>query len=153
MLAAWLAAVGCGPARPVGPQPGRVDVINLLPSPVAENFDDQPGPDGVLLRAYLYQLDKPLPVAADGTLELMLFEGSITAEGLAAARPLQVWSFTAAELKPYLRPDEYGLWCYQFALRWGRAPISARATLVGRYLPPAGPPVRSEPTSIVIRQQ
>jgi len=154
VLLAALVAGGCagahdGPANSVPPPAvGPVDKIDLLPSPTALSWDRRPGPDGVGVRVYFYQLAQPQPVTVQGTVELLLFEGPAGADEPAGARPSHVWRLKSEDLRPYLTRSIVG-WGYVLRLPWGRrVPTSRSISLVVRYTSPDGKVLHSAPAAI-----
>jgi len=145
-LAAAVAS-GCGgmgrgnePPEPVE----RVDAVGLwgVP-PAAINWDDIPGPDGVQVRVFLYQAERPQPVLVKGTVELIMYPGRLHAESVAGVAPLRTWTFTPQELGTRLSKGQAG-WGYFFRLGWGQeVPTTPTVTIVARYTPPKGSPVYS----------
>jgi len=138
------AVVSSRPPRPVA----VVDVIYIDALPVAMNWDEKPGPDGLEAQVHFYRMDQPLPVTVSGTLELLLFEGKVSAAAAQANRPFHTWSFTTRELAGTLRKDLAG-WGYAMRLAWGSpAPAAGMVTLIGRYQASGGEWVYSSPVAV-----
>ena len=134
------------PPKPVA----RVDRIEVLATPVALNFDNHPGPDGIAVKVYLFRLDRPEPVTVAGKLELMLYDEKISSSDLHAREPFHVWRLGPDELAMHLSRGIVG-WRYAMDLQWGsRRPRSGMISLVIRYLPPEGPSVYSDPVAIAV---
>lgn len=132
------------PPRPVR----QIDRIDLYSLPAAVNMDDIPGPDGLKVRVFLFQLAEPAPVTVTGTLEFLLYDGKVPPARLAEARPIHLWSFQQGELARYLTRSMIG-WGYSMPLAWGPdAPTAPIVTLAARYMPPAGKPLYSAPIFI-----
>lgn len=124
-----------------------VDHIDLwVPNAVA-NLDDEPSPDGVKLTLMFYRDEKSQSVAVGGTVDVMLFEGTVARREIAATSPFHVWSFTGSQMQRFLTRI-YGVWAYSMTLTWGQQVPSGgrsnRITLVARYRPPRGEPVWSQ---------
>jgi hypothetical protein len=147
--------IGCAPT--IGGSPpapvNSVDRMDLFARPAALNWDDNPGPDGLEVRVHFYQRTQPLTVTVRGTLELLLFEGKVTAPQILTEKPFHVWSFASEQHRKLLRRDTPG-WCYALRLLWGRRiPKGSIVTVVGRYVPRDGRAVYSAPVSIAMNQQ
>jgi len=156
LAAALAAGAGCGgpgtvksvsrtPPRPVD----RVDRIDLwLVPPAAVNWDDEPGPDGVLAQVFFGQVERPEPVLVKGAVDFLLFEGKVQRADVATKQPFHTWTFTPQELATRLVRSMVG-WGYRVELGWGkRVPASPAITLAARYQPKEGPPVYSSPVAI-----
>ena len=154
-LLAGLAAAAPGCVEPdASLKPVRVthvDEVTLFALPAALNWDNRPGPDGVQIIVHLYRHPPAAPVLATGALEFLLFEGPIPRDKLPTAKPFHVWPFTASQLEPYVGRSMAG-WGYALRLPWGsNVPTSASITLAARYIPSAGPPLYSAPTTIAMK--
>lgn len=153
LVAAAVVVSGCPPPDAPPPQVVRVDQITLLALPTALNWDNRPGPDGVQTIIHLFQQGPREPVLASGTLEFLLYEGRVSREELAAAKPFHIWPFTASEIEPYLGRSKAG-WGYALRLPWGpKVPQSGSVTLAVRYTPlgAGGPTLYSAPTVIAMK--
>ena len=152
LLAAALAGCGAAGRDRAAPRPsGGIQVVNLQAMPTAVNWDDSPGADGLRVRVYLFQVDRPEPVQARGALEFLLYEGAVRAEDLAGARVVRTWRFDRGELPAYAARSLAG-WGYVFALGWGsEVPAAGTITLVARYVPAGGEPVSSSPVAITVK--
>ncbi len=155
-LAAGCASPGArgGPAgvpRPVH-APDAINVQLTPPAPV--NWNDEPGPDGLQVRVFMFCVGprgevEAVPVA--GTFVFTLYGGAVKTEGLAEAEPLQAWTYGPEQLPGHLGQSYVG-WGYAFSLGWGKEmPQTDRITLLARYDPPQGPPLVATPLSIVMR--
>jgi len=160
LLACAGGVVGCGgpvrqgatPDRPPAPV-SQVDVVAAEAVPMAVNWDERPGPDGVRIRVTLFQRAQPRPVVGSGTLDFLLFPGKVGDVDPATARPAQSWTFACAELRPSLVRSIVG-WGYSLSLGWGdRMPDSPTVTVFVRYAAPGGEPVWSKPVTIAISLQ
>jgi hypothetical protein len=128
-----------------------VDAIELsVPSTIAENWDDNPGPDGVWAMVRCYKLTpKTTAVTVSGTLEFLLFEGRVEPADLAKTKPFRVWTYRPDELPDYLY--RHLLYGYRMQLAWvDRVPRTDVVTLTARYIPPSGEPIYALPVSITM---
>jgi hypothetical protein len=157
VLAAGLLAAGCADEsgrRTVSPTPprplDRADALELWASPpAAVNWDDTPGPDGVQVRLYAFQVARPQPVMLSGTLEFRMYAGRV-ARGDTDAEPFKVWQFTGEDLAVRRFRSLVG-WGYAARLGWGGSrPDAAVVTVQAVYRPPDGPEVASAPASIAM---
>ncbi|MFO8014440.1 MAG: VCBS repeat-containing protein [Phycisphaerae bacterium] len=157
VLAAGLLAAGCAGEsgrRTVSPTPphpvDRADALELWASPpAAVNWDDTPGPDGVQVRLYAFQVARPDPVMLSGTLEFRLYAGRVRG-GDPDAEPLKVWTFAGDDLAVRRFRSLVG-WGYAARLGWGGAkPKTPVVSVQAVYRPPDGPEVASAPASIAM---
>ncbi len=153
-LTAGLMAVGCGGATRTGAPLARtstVDAVNLQAFPAAVNWDDNPGPDGLRARVYLFQAEPTQAVPAAGLLEFLLYEGTPGRDDLAAAEPIREWTYGPDRLPRYAERSLVGVG-YAFALGWGaEVPEAETVTLVARYTPPGARPVQSSPVAVAMK--
>ena len=120
-----------------------------MTQPVAANLDGVPGPDGFQVKVYLYQKDKAIP--GKGTLEIMMFDGTVPPGDLSLTSPKKSWVFSPSELKPFLAIS-YGLAHYQLALPWENDKPSAKTvTILARYKERNGNEITSLPVVVPIR--
>jgi len=144
-----ISAGGASPPRPVD----RVDRVELHYKAGSQNWDNVPGPDGLLVRVMLYQItDRSRgavrAVTVKGELEFVLYEGKVGATELFARQAFQIWRYPPEDLRKY-RVRTMGLWGYGIPLAWDlRAPKTGNVTLIARYTPPKGRPVYSAPLLI-----
>jgi hypothetical protein len=145
-LSGW---VGC--SSPPSARSGDIQEINLLSAPMALNFDSLPGPDGVSLRIYVGNAREPKCLSiTSGTLEVLLYDGLVSADKLATTRPLHLWKYSADELGRLAQRTSVG-WSYVLTPLWGAdKPTVNRATVVARYVPAQGPGIYSSPVSIFV---
>ena len=142
-------------ALPAPPEPVlAVDHMDLQASPVASNWDNRPGPDGLVVRVFFYRIDPKTgqtgTVTVSGSLQFLLYEGKVSPQEASAAQPFQVWAFLPEQLPVFLGRS-LGLWGYQMQLAWAdHVPRSDSVTLVARYQPPEGPPMFSMPANIAM---
>jgi hypothetical protein len=140
------ALAGC--AATSGGRGGRVDEVHLFGLPVTVNMDGKPGPDGFAIRVFVTQRNqsKGSPLN-NGDLEIMMFDGVLSAAEVLEQTPLQSWKFTSRQISPNREITSLGTG-YRFALRWDTAPKRGYITVVARCIPPAGDPVYSSPSTI-----
>ena len=123
----------------------RADYLLLQVMPVAVDWDGRPGPDGLELSALLFQSEAKMPVLGDGTMEFAIYEGILTNQQIAQAKPFYQWRFTTAELVQAQQRTQVG---------WGdRVPRTGSVTLTARFVPKNGPPVYSSPVVIPMGPQ
>lgn len=129
-----------------------VDAIELYVLPVVLDWDKVPGPDGIQARAMLFRFSEAPPVRLSrGTLDFLLYRGRLKAEDLATATVFHTWSFTPAEIAPSLERNIVGDG-YTLRLAWGaHVPDGEFVTLVARYVPSKGAPVRSAPVTLLMK--
>lgn len=148
-----LALIGCDAApKTVGatpPAPVAVaDEMLLRASSPAVNWDDDPGPDGLMVRVDLFRHPGALPVMVKGTLEFILYEGVVASGALSRAKPFRTWRFAGKELEPFRSRSMVG-WGYVIRLAWGQQrPGTSSVTLWARYLSPGGQAISDEPVTI-----
>lgn len=149
MLACGLA--GCQAGQPGGFAPAdRVNYLLLQVAPAAANWSGRPEPEGVELSAMLFQTEGGTPMLGDGTMEFAIYEGILTSQQLAQAKPYYQWRFTTAQLAQAQWRMQVG-WGYAFRLAWGdHVPRTASITLTGRFVPKAGPAVSANPVIIAM---
>jgi hypothetical protein len=133
------------------PTAAPIDSLHLLVTSVALDLDQLPGPDGVGVRVYASRKDsnEALPITS-GTLEILMFDGSLAADELSSVEPLKKWSYPAETLRKYVQKTSIGT-SYRFAALWGDAkPKDARVTVVTRYIAPDGRQIYSAPGSVPV---
>jgi hypothetical protein len=155
VAALGLTACATGGGRKERASTGRggtaIQEINLFSAPVALNFDGIPGPDGLSLRIYAGNPREPksLPIKR-GALEVIVYDGMLSAAQVGPAAPLHVWSYPAEDLPRYSRTGSIGI-SYLLTPLWGKdKPTKNRATVVVRYVPAEGPKIYSSPTVIYV---
>jgi len=159
MLAIAVCVVGCdgdGGRSKLTSSPApvaEIDRIEMLSLPAAVNLDNKPGPDGLRVQTYLFQVGRPQPVPVSGTLEFLLFDRKVGLGELDTVKPSRVWSFGPRDLPNYLTRSMIG-WEYAMELRWDDdAPKSDTISLAARYTAPAGRRVYSSPVVIALGQR
>jgi hypothetical protein len=150
LIAAMMVA-GCSSSRPSpgGSAPRLVERLDLLLTPVALDLDGRPGADGFGVRIYASNRRSAFgsPIL-EGTLEILMYDGTIRTDELAKATPLRTWRYPASELKPHSQKTSIGLG-YRFGLSWGeQRPRGDRITVVARYQGPGDYVVVSAPGAI-----
>ena len=132
-----------------GAQGTGIEALHVFALPVALNLDSSPGPDGfgVTVYASAETPAKGLPITA-GQLEILMFDGALSAKRTIKAAPRQSWAFTATDLKEHMVKTSLGTG-YRFTPRWTNAPPqNSRITIVVQYAPVRGALLQSEPTTI-----
>ena len=126
----------------------RVDEVHLFGLPVTLNLDGKPGPDGFAVRVFATKGGGAKGSTIEsGNLEVMMFDGVIGADEVAAKEPKQVWKFNSRQLGHLREVTSLGN-AYRFTLRWDQAPTRGHITVVARYVSPKGEPVYSSPSTI-----
>jgi len=140
-------AVSLTPPRPVD----QVDALELWATPPAAiNWDEVPGPDGVQVRLYLYQLGQPQPVMVDGDVEFQMYAGRLKQDSRPDTEPFKVWRLSSDDLAVRRVRSMVG-WGYVTRLGWGgQAPDATLVTVRAAYRPREGRPVFSAPVSIAL---
>ncbi len=129
----------------------RVDAVILRALPAAVNLDDKPGPDGINVSVNLFRTDKPLAVKLQaGVIELLMYDGKISATELARAEPVKVWRYPAG-LFSRAGSDAAVGYTYRVALAWGKnTPSKNTVTISARLLRPGRSPLYAMPSIISI---
>jgi hypothetical protein len=126
----------------------RVDEVHLFGLPVTLNLDGKPGADGFAVRVFLTKGGGAKgSTIQSGNLEVLMFDGVVGSDEIAAKEPKQIWKFTPRQLAPLREQTSLGNG-YRFALRWDQPPTHGYITVVARYVPPKGGPVYSSPSTI-----
>jgi len=150
-LVAILLAAGCSSPRSSngGSAVRPVERLDLLLTPMALDLDGRPGADGFGVRIYASNRRSAFGSAIhEGTLEVLMYDGSVRTEDLAKTPPLRTWRYPASELKPYSQKTSIGTG-YRFALGWGeQKPQGERITVLARYEAPDKVTVTSAPGAI-----
>lgn len=118
--------------------------LNMLAVPVALNLDQAPGADGFMVKIYAGNPARPKAIPIEkGTLEIVMYDGTLGATSATAAEPLRVWTFDARELQRLRVVTTIGIG-YEIIPRWGDAkPTRDKFTVEARFLSPEGLRVRS----------
>jgi hypothetical protein len=155
LACAVVALVGCGPP-PQGqnlPAPvAQVDkVILRVPLNPLRSADGGEEPQGVLVEVFFERADRPGGVPVLGLLEMRMYEGSARPADLADHKPFHVETYPNSALQNLEGRGMFGV-SYRIVVPWGaRAPSTETIWVEGRYIPPTGPAVLSEPTSVPVR--
>lgn len=158
VLVLAVAVAGCedpGGSGSLRPPAATVDVtgFSLSSSPTALNWDDKPGPDGVIARVQFFRTgphDEIRSVPVQGELEFLLYERRVPADELAQTKPSFTWQFPPEKLPDYLG-KQMGMWAYQMQLDWREKPPKATVvTLVARWKSPGGTWKYSDPTLVAV---
>jgi hypothetical protein len=157
LLCVALAMAGCQSTKPKPTRPAAVtggdDIaeIHLLSSPAAVNFDSAGGAAGFAVRVFASSPRSAKTVAiGKGSVEIQMFDGVVSGATASSAKPLRVWSFTAEELRPYLRQSAIGS-SYTLTLLWGQdKPTQNRITIVAGLSSPRGRKIYSALTTIFV---
>jgi hypothetical protein len=130
---------------------GDIDELNLLAVPVALNFNQDPGPDGFIVKIYANSSKsaKPVPIER-GRFDLLMFDGLLNSADGIPPKPLHTWSFTAKELTPFEIHSMIGNG-YQLEPLWGKdKPSGDKISVIARYVSPKGVRVYSAPSVISV---
>ena len=130
---------------------GRVDSIHVFSVPVALDLDGTPGPDSFGLTLYASAGDEArgIPVTT-GRIEIQMYDGALPPDGSAVATPLQVWTFSPADLSKLGVKTSLGTG-YRLTLRWDDAPPrQGRITVVVRHVRARGTVIQSSLTVIAV---
>lgn len=153
-LAAFFSS-GCFTAQNEAPlsSPGEIVQLSVITMPVALNMDDRPGVDGFSLKVYANDATHPKTVPIrEGTVEVIVWDGTLFGK-TNPPPPLRIWTFQAAELKPFEFLAGIGTG-YELSLAWGAAaPERGIITAAARYTAPNGRIVRSQPSSVSVVDQ
>jgi hypothetical protein len=145
ILVAALFLAGCATAHG---RRGDADEVHLIGLPVTFNMDSKPGPDGFAVRVFVTKGGSAKgSVINSGLLEILMFDGIVGADDVAALPPMQVWKFSPKQLAVLREQTSLGNG-YRFALRWQNPPSKSHITVAARYIPPQGEPLYSAPSAI-----
>ncbi len=153
-LAGTLAALSAAGCSSTGASSGldssrssaAVDRLHLLVTAIALEMDGKPGPDGFGARIYASSrnLAAATPIRS-GRLEVLMYDGSVKPEEMAAVKPLQTWVFEPKQLRALTQQTSIGTG-YRFALAWGEnKPSQNRVTIVAKHFSENGAEVVSAP--------
>jgi hypothetical protein len=130
---------------------GGIAELVLIAAPVAVDLDGVPGADGFRIRIYASAAGraKGVPISS-GTLEIVMYDGIVSAAAGATATPLRTWQFTAEDLRGLAATSALGVG-YPLALAWQKAvPAGSHISVIARYVPRRGPAIESAPSSIAL---
>jgi hypothetical protein len=137
-------------ARPQAEVPGDVVEVHLMTSPIGLNLDNTPGPDGFEAKIFFNDGRNPKPVPVrKGALEILMFDGTLRAGG-EGVQPLKTWRFSMEELAALEFKSKIGTG-YNFTLAWGEnKPTRQNISVAARYIPSAGEPIFSAPSTVTV---
>ena len=150
-LAGCPPADGTGGARPVA----RVDkVILRVPLNPLRSLDGGATPQGILLEVFFERADRPGGLPVTGVLEVLLYEGgSAQPVELVAQPPFHKETYPNSALMDFQGEGRLFGTSYRLIVPWGpKTPSAEMIWIVAKYIPPAGPAVLSEPTSVPLRR-
>jgi len=149
LLLPLLFVLGCGSLSSSGGK-GAINQLHLLGTPVAIDLDKKPGADGLGVRVYASSAEtsQAIPIRS-GSLEIVLFDGTVRREEVAAATPLVSVTYSASQLRKFEHKTAVGM-SYNFIPAWGdHTPTKGRVTVVAIYrISPAAAPIRSAPITV-----
>lgn len=130
---------------------GSIESLHLFGLPIALEIDGRPGPDGIGIRLFASAGTQARGVPIQrGTLEVLLFEGTVQEADLRTTTPRKVWTLTPVNLRPYESKTSLGVG-YQLALRWeNQRPRQNAATVVARYRTPGGKEIYSDANALTL---
>jgi hypothetical protein len=133
----------------------RIDRLMLMvDSGSAINWDQKPGPDGVRVKLYLFQINGSKVNATElqrGTIELLLFDGRFSIHQLPDIKPLQKWQYSAHQMKDASNVTAAGP-AYGLALPFGKKlPKSDVITVSARVLQPNGSAMYARPIHLTMK--
>lgn len=149
---------GCGEQRvQVSPRPStpvtEADKMELWLTPgTPVNWDERPGPDGLLAQLRFYRMDQPLSVLVEGTIEFHLFDERVADPNMRALKPAETWKFTQADLENCMTRSLVG-WGYKMRLAWQQMPTSRMVTLAAVYTSPDGKTLWSAPIHVPVGER
>ena len=122
--------------------------------PMALNFDNVPGVDGVAIKVYAVNRSEPKTIPLrQGRLEIDLFDGILQGDESRTNVALKTWTFEPPELRGVEFKTPVGIG-YSFTLRWGESvPRHSKVTLIGRYVSPEAQTIYSAPNAIAVASQ
>jgi len=159
-VAAMLAAGGCGD-QPAGVTPAgaptpvqAVDEVMLITSPAAISADGTARPDSFTAGVWFFSNSRGAklpPTLVRGRVEILMYDGALSANALRTATPLHVWEFPDDQLPQYVGKHRYYGWGYNFLLSWGNdVPTQDRITVIVRFTG-GGRTIESKPSTVTVR--
>lgn len=149
---ACTALAGCveNPAAPPSAV-NEISDITVLSGQTAAHWDADPQPDGLEVMIYLFnRYSSNQPVTARGVIEFDMYDGTLTVQSIATARPFSSSRTELAKLQGNLVRTAFG-WGYSLRLPWGTSvPISGSVTLQIKYTSPAGREMLSAPITVAM---
>jgi hypothetical protein len=147
LAALTAAAAGCVGPNDV-PQPAPSVDQMVVQADLLSGSGGAGGIAGLQATVYFFRNGQAMPVTVEGGLELAVYEGVVSHDALAEARPFKLVRLTSRELGQYVGKSMVG-WGYRVPAIWGKdAPAASAVTLVTRYLPARGPIVSGAPVTI-----
>jgi hypothetical protein len=141
-----------GPGAPPTPS-ARVDsVFVFVPAAPLRPMSNNPGDLGLLMQVFFSTSDKPRGVAVSGTLEVLIFPGAVSQMEVLQKKPAHVETLANPELRAAEAISKSFGVCYFLQVPLGSELLGEkRISVVGRYTPPSGPPVLSDPTTVPLK--
>lgn len=143
-----------GENTPDAPFPHVNKIMLMVDSASAINWDQNPGPDGVRVKIYLWQNDGKKINAVTlkrGTIELLLYDGRLKIHQLPDSTPIQQWRYSADQMKQAVNKRPVGS-VYGWALAFGqKLPKSDIITVSARILHPGGAPMYAQPVHLTMK--
>src|SRR5678815_522732 len=94
-----LIAALCIAACATGGRGEHVDEVHLFGLPITLNLDGKPGADGFAVRVFVTKNGGAKGATVEnGNLEVLMFDGVVGSDEIAAKEPNQVWKFTPRQL-------------------------------------------------------
>jgi len=122
--------------------------------PVPEGDSSRPSNrDGFQTAVWFFVNGQDAPTLVNGQVEVLMYDGVVSADAVPTAAPLHVWAFPGNQLEPYADRHRLLGWGYNFGLlEWGDdAPTQNRVTVAVRYTG-GDSPVYSAPQTVIIRE-
>jgi hypothetical protein len=150
---ACAALAGCANHPNTAP-PNAVDEISditVLSGQTAARWGTDPAPDGLEVMLYLFnRFTSNQPVTGRGAIEFDMYDGTLTAQSIASARPFSSTRTDLPKLQGTLVRTAFG-WGYSLRLPWGaNVPTSGSVTLQVKYTSPAGREMFSAPITVAM---
>jgi hypothetical protein len=154
LLAGCKTTDGSKPSKPAPLGASDITELHLLAAASAISLDDQGHVAGFPVRVYASSPASPETVPiVKGTLDILMFDGTVTPATVAASQPLRAWSFTADQLRARARVTTVGT-SYLLTLLWGeQRPTEDRITVVGRYNHPQGVKLYSALATVFVQNR
>ena len=159
LVAALFCLAGCPPGGPGGnipPPTARVDNVYVsVPAAPLRPLSSQPGDVGLLVEVTFARVDQRRGMPVSGSLEVLLFPGAVSQAEALQKKPARVQTYPNALLCEAEGFTTFFGVSYRLLVPLGpdladpeKVP---KISVVGRYIPPSGPPVFSEPTTVPMR--
>lgn len=143
----------CQSPRSSGAAKDTIVQLNVITVPMALDLDGRPGPDGVAVKLYANEAQKPKAIRIrGGTLELLMFDGTFFGR-TNVPPPLRTFRFSGAELRTREFKSNIG-YGYEFSLPWGTNRPSQRIMgVAARYTASDGRVITSRPSSVTVLEK